>query len=60
LPGVEGTPAITFRVSVPDFARLLAEQVDPQELLFAGRLDVEGDIALAMRVPEMFGAPPRF
>jgi alkanesulfonate monooxygenase SsuD/methylene tetrahydromethanopterin reductase-like flavin-dependent oxidoreductase (luciferase family) len=60
VPGVEGTPAITFRVSVPDFARLLAEEVDPQELLFGGRLDVEGDIALAMRVPEMFGAPPRF
>ena len=60
LPGLDGTPAVTFRVSVPDFARLVAEEVDPQQLLFAGRFEIEGDIALAMRVPEMFGAPSRF
>jgi alkanesulfonate monooxygenase SsuD/methylene tetrahydromethanopterin reductase-like flavin-dependent oxidoreductase (luciferase family) len=60
LPGVNGKPAVTFRVSVPDFARLIAEEVDPQELLFAGRFEIDGDIRLAMRVPEMFGAPPRF
>jgi alkanesulfonate monooxygenase SsuD/methylene tetrahydromethanopterin reductase-like flavin-dependent oxidoreductase (luciferase family) len=60
IPGIEGSPAITFKLSVPDFARLLAEQVEPQELLFSGRFDVEGDLALATRVPEMFGAPPQF
>jgi hypothetical protein len=58
--GIEGAPAITFRLSVPDFARLIAEEADPQELLFAGRFGVEGDLALATRVPEMFGGPPRF
>jgi alkanesulfonate monooxygenase SsuD/methylene tetrahydromethanopterin reductase-like flavin-dependent oxidoreductase (luciferase family) len=60
VPGVDGSPAITFKLSIPDFARLLAEEVDPQELLFSGRFDVEGDLALATRVPEMFGAPPQF
>jgi hypothetical protein len=60
LPGVEGAPAVTFRLSVPDFARLIAEEVDPQELLFAGRFEIDGDLGLAMRVPEMFGAPARF
>jgi alkanesulfonate monooxygenase SsuD/methylene tetrahydromethanopterin reductase-like flavin-dependent oxidoreductase (luciferase family) len=60
LPGVDGDPAITFRLSVPDFARLVAEVVDPQELLFAGRFEIEGDLSLATRIPEMFGAPPRF
>jgi alkanesulfonate monooxygenase SsuD/methylene tetrahydromethanopterin reductase-like flavin-dependent oxidoreductase (luciferase family) len=60
LSGVAGTPAITFRLSVPDFARLLAEEVTPQELLFSGRFDMEGDLTLALRVPEMFGAPPQF
>jgi alkanesulfonate monooxygenase SsuD/methylene tetrahydromethanopterin reductase-like flavin-dependent oxidoreductase (luciferase family) len=58
--GVEGSPAVTFKLSVPDFARLIAEDVDPQELLFSGRFDVEGDLTLATRVPEMFGAPPQF
>jgi alkanesulfonate monooxygenase SsuD/methylene tetrahydromethanopterin reductase-like flavin-dependent oxidoreductase (luciferase family) len=60
VPGFDGAPAVTFRLSVPDFARLLAEEVEPQELLFDGRFDVEGDLTLAMRVPEMFGAAPRF
>jgi alkanesulfonate monooxygenase SsuD/methylene tetrahydromethanopterin reductase-like flavin-dependent oxidoreductase (luciferase family) len=60
LPGADGDPAITFRLSVPDFARLVAEVVAPQELLFAGRFEIEGDLSLATRIPEMFGAPPRF
>jgi len=60
VPGVDGSPAVTFKLSVPDFARLLAEEVEPQELLFEGRFDVEGDLTLATRVPEMFGAPPQF
>jgi alkanesulfonate monooxygenase SsuD/methylene tetrahydromethanopterin reductase-like flavin-dependent oxidoreductase (luciferase family) len=60
LPGLNGSPAVTFTVSVPDFARLIADETDPQQLLFAGRFGVEGDLSLAMRVPEMFGAPPRF
>jgi hypothetical protein len=60
LPGLNGTPAVTFRLTIPDFARLVAEEIDPRELLFAGRLAVEGDLTLATRVPEMFGAAPRF
>jgi alkanesulfonate monooxygenase SsuD/methylene tetrahydromethanopterin reductase-like flavin-dependent oxidoreductase (luciferase family) len=60
VPGADGCPAIRFKLSIPDFARLLAEEVEPQELLFSGRFDVEGDLALATRVPEMFGAPPQF
>jgi alkanesulfonate monooxygenase SsuD/methylene tetrahydromethanopterin reductase-like flavin-dependent oxidoreductase (luciferase family) len=59
-PGVATEPAVTFKLSIPDFARLLAEEADPQELLFAGRFGIEGDLTLATRVPEMFGGPPRF
>jgi alkanesulfonate monooxygenase SsuD/methylene tetrahydromethanopterin reductase-like flavin-dependent oxidoreductase (luciferase family) len=60
VPGVDGSPAVTFKLSIPDFARLIAEEVEPQELLFSGRFDVAGDLTLATRVPEMFGAPPQF
>jgi alkanesulfonate monooxygenase SsuD/methylene tetrahydromethanopterin reductase-like flavin-dependent oxidoreductase (luciferase family) len=59
-PGIGASPAITFKLSVPDFARLVAEEADPQELLFSGRFGIEGDLRLATRVPEMFGAPPQF
>jgi hypothetical protein len=60
VPGAGGEAAVTFKLSVPDFARVVAEEADPQELLFSGRFQVEGDLGLAARVPEMFGAPPRF
>jgi alkanesulfonate monooxygenase SsuD/methylene tetrahydromethanopterin reductase-like flavin-dependent oxidoreductase (luciferase family) len=60
VPGIGRSPAITFHLSVPDFARLVAEEVEPQELLFSGRFDIDGDLTLATRVPEMFGAAPRF
>jgi alkanesulfonate monooxygenase SsuD/methylene tetrahydromethanopterin reductase-like flavin-dependent oxidoreductase (luciferase family) len=60
VPGIGTEPAVTFKLSIPDFARLLAEEADPQELLFAGRFGIEGDLTLATRVPEMFGGPPRF
>jgi alkanesulfonate monooxygenase SsuD/methylene tetrahydromethanopterin reductase-like flavin-dependent oxidoreductase (luciferase family) len=60
VPGASDAARITFRLSVPDFVRLIAEEVDPQDLLFSGRFNVEGDLALATRVPEMFGAPPQF
>jgi hypothetical protein len=59
LPGLNGPPAILFRLSLPDFMRVVAEEIDPQELLFSGRFDVEGDLSLTTRVPEMFGAPPQ-
>jgi alkanesulfonate monooxygenase SsuD/methylene tetrahydromethanopterin reductase-like flavin-dependent oxidoreductase (luciferase family) len=60
VPGIGPAPAVTFKLTVPDFARLLAEEADPQELLFNGRFGIEGDLTLATRVPEMFGGPPRF
>jgi alkanesulfonate monooxygenase SsuD/methylene tetrahydromethanopterin reductase-like flavin-dependent oxidoreductase (luciferase family) len=60
VPGISDAPAITFKLSIPDFARLVAEEADPQELLFSGRFGIEGDLGLATRVPEMFGAPPQF
>ncbi len=60
VPGIGNSPAITFKLSIPDFARLVAEEADPQELLFSGRFGIEGDLGLATRVPEMFGGPPQF
>jgi alkanesulfonate monooxygenase SsuD/methylene tetrahydromethanopterin reductase-like flavin-dependent oxidoreductase (luciferase family) len=58
--GVNGQPAVTLRLTIPDFARLAAEEVQPQELLFSGRFDVEGDFQVASRLSEMFGRPPQF
>jgi hypothetical protein len=58
LPGRNGVPAVTFRLTIPDFARLVAEEVDPQELLFAGRFEIDGDLTLARACPRC-SAPRR-
>src|SRR3954469_6256231 len=60
VPGIAAEPAVTVQLRIPDFARLLAEEADPQEPLSAGRFGIEGDLTLPTRVPEMFGGPPRF
>jgi SCP-2 sterol transfer family len=60
VPGGNGDPAVKLRLSVPDFARLVAEEVNPQELFFGGRFHVEGDFQVIARLPEMFGQPPQF
>jgi hypothetical protein len=58
-PRLNASPATTFTLAVPDWARLIADEADPQELLFSGRFDVDGDLAFETRVPEMFGSSPR-
>jgi SCP-2 sterol transfer family protein len=60
LADADGEPAVKVRVSVPDFARLVANEVDPGQLLFDGRFYVEGDYQVASRLTEMFGGPSRF
>jgi alkanesulfonate monooxygenase SsuD/methylene tetrahydromethanopterin reductase-like flavin-dependent oxidoreductase (luciferase family) len=60
IEGESPDPAVTLRVSIPDFARIAAEEVRPPELFFSGRLSVEGDFEIASRLPEMFGAPSPF
>jgi SCP-2 sterol transfer family len=60
IEGDSADPVVTLRVSIPDFARIAAEEVRPPELFFSGRLSVEGDFAIASRLPEMFGAPSPF
>jgi alkanesulfonate monooxygenase SsuD/methylene tetrahydromethanopterin reductase-like flavin-dependent oxidoreductase (luciferase family) len=56
--GSAAEPAVTFRASVPDFVRLAAREAFAPKLLLEGALAIEGDFALAGRLPEMFGEQP--
>ncbi|HUO72834.1 MAG TPA: LLM class flavin-dependent oxidoreductase [Solirubrobacteraceae bacterium] len=56
-PGAAADPALTLRFPLADFVRVAAGLIDPAGPLLAGRASVEGDFALAARLPEMFGAP---
>jgi alkanesulfonate monooxygenase SsuD/methylene tetrahydromethanopterin reductase-like flavin-dependent oxidoreductase (luciferase family) len=48
---------VTLRIGVVDFARLAAGTIEPLPLLLDGRATIEGDLAVAARLREMFGGP---
>jgi putative sterol carrier protein len=50
-------PALTLSMTVADFLRLAAGDLDAGRALLAGRLDLAGDFALAQRLGDMFGRP---
>jgi putative sterol carrier protein len=55
--GAQPDPALTIKLAVADFLRLAARDLDPAKALLSGRLDLEGDFAIAIRLGEMFGQP---
>ena len=51
---------VTLRLRAVDFARLAARTIEPLPLFLDGRASVEGDLAAAARLSEMFGGPSRY
>jgi alkanesulfonate monooxygenase SsuD/methylene tetrahydromethanopterin reductase-like flavin-dependent oxidoreductase (luciferase family) len=56
-PGRANAPALKLQIGVADFVRIAGRELDPGKALLTGRLDLEGDLALAARLGEMFGQP---
>jgi putative sterol carrier protein len=50
-------PALTIKLGLADFIRLAGGDLDPGKALLKGRMDIEGDFAVAMRLGQMFGQP---
>ena len=50
-------PAVRIRMALPDFARVVAGELHPAAAMMEGRIDMEGDLAVAARLGEMFGGP---
>jgi putative sterol carrier protein len=55
--GAAKQPDLTIKLSVADFLRVAARELDPAKALLSGRLDLEGDFAIALRLSAMFGQP---
>jgi alkanesulfonate monooxygenase SsuD/methylene tetrahydromethanopterin reductase-like flavin-dependent oxidoreductase (luciferase family)/putative sterol carrier protein len=53
--GAAAEPTVTYRMSVPLFARLIARDVNPAKALLEDQLSVEGDYRVAMRMEDWFG-----
>jgi putative sterol carrier protein len=56
VPGRSPDPAVTFRMSVPVFARIAAQEMHPAKAMMEGQLQLEGNFEVAARLGEMFGA----
>jgi putative sterol carrier protein len=56
-PGRSPDPKLTIGIELADFARLIVRELDPARALVDGRLQLEGDVTVAMRLGEMFGEP---
>lgn len=54
---VRPDPAVTIKLGLADFTRLAAGDLDAGKALLTGRLDLEGDFAVATRLGAMFGTP---
>jgi putative sterol carrier protein len=55
-PGRAEKPVVTFRMSVPVFVRIAAQEMHPAKAMLEGRMELEGDFEAAARLGEMFGA----
>jgi hypothetical protein len=55
--GAAPDPALTIKLGVVDFVRIAGRDLDPAKALLSGRMDLEGDFAVAMRLAAMFGQP---
>lgn len=52
----DGEAALTIRLPLADFARLISQHGSFMALIMDVTMTVEGDLALAGRLAEMFGA----
>ncbi len=57
--GRSADPAVTISIGLADFVRLSAGELHPLTAMVEGQVEVSGDIILAMRLGEMFGAVER-
>ena len=59
-PGRAADPAVTLRMSVPTFARIVTRLVPPAQAFMDGRIGIEGDFQVASRMGQWFGDPSPF
>ncbi len=54
-PGMTEGPALTAQLTVADAIRIVAGELDAGAAILDGRLDLQGDFAVAMGLGRMFG-----
>jgi putative sterol carrier protein len=54
-PARSPNPALTLRLALPVFARLVSGEIPPAHAFMEGKIELEGDFQIAARLGEMFG-----
>jgi alkanesulfonate monooxygenase SsuD/methylene tetrahydromethanopterin reductase-like flavin-dependent oxidoreductase (luciferase family) len=54
-PGRSAEPKLVMRMPLVDFAKIAGREQDPSLPLLSGRIEMEGDYKLAIKLGEMFG-----
>jgi alkanesulfonate monooxygenase SsuD/methylene tetrahydromethanopterin reductase-like flavin-dependent oxidoreductase (luciferase family) len=58
--GGAADPALTIRVSLPDFVRVITDAENSYPMILDGRMTMDGDLGLANRLADMFGGRSTF
>jgi alkanesulfonate monooxygenase SsuD/methylene tetrahydromethanopterin reductase-like flavin-dependent oxidoreductase (luciferase family) len=58
--GFAHDPVVTLRMSAATFGGIVSGDVDAMRAFFEGKVTVEGDLSVAARLGEMFGARPLY
>ncbi|MET3984582.1 SCP2 sterol-binding domain-containing protein [Streptomyces sp. PvR034] len=53
--GISGEPAVTLALDAVSFVEMASASVQGMDLLLGGRLHIQGDVQLAMRMESLFG-----
>ena len=53
--GISGAPAVTLVLDAVSFVEMASAAVPGMDLLLNGRLNIQGDVRLAMRMESLFG-----
>lgn len=56
--GASASPDVCFRLAADDFFDVLAGRGNADMLFMAGRIEVEGDLSLALKMRRLFRPPP--
>jgi alkanesulfonate monooxygenase SsuD/methylene tetrahydromethanopterin reductase-like flavin-dependent oxidoreductase (luciferase family)/putative sterol carrier protein len=58
--GRSPSPAVTLRMALPTFARIVCRQLPPTQAFMEGKIELEGDFQVAARMGEWFGQASPF
>jgi putative sterol carrier protein len=55
-----GAPKLTITLATADFVRIAGRDLNPVHAVMTGRMELAGDIGVALKLGEMFGQPSAF